>query len=124
MTEYADTDFYTITYCEYNEPIIPIELFGLYAKKASASINRYTFGNIGEEVPEAVKLCCCDLAEALYNIDSRVSGSGVTSEKVGDVTVNYESGELRRQNLPKTVRSIIYSWLADTGLLHRGGDLC
>lgn len=124
MTVYADIDYYTGTYREDAAPLIPYELYGIYARKASADIDQYTFGNIGDNIPEAVQLCCCELAEALYNIDSSAAPGGVSSEKVGDVTVNYESGELRRQNLPKTIKSIIYSWLADTGLLHRGGDLC
>ena len=45
-------------------------------------------------------------------------------EKVGDVTVNYESAETLRRALPRRMKSVVYSWLADTGLLHRGGDLC
>ena len=124
MTVYADNEFYTGTYRKNNNPLVPIELFGFYARKASSYINQYTFDNIGENVPNTVKLCCCDLAEALYNIDNSLSAGGISSERVGDVSVNYESEEIKRQNLPKTVRNIIYSWLGDTGLLFSGGRLC
>ena len=124
MTVYADDRYYSVNYRGDTARLIPIELFDIYARKASAYINQYTFGNIGENVSDAVRSCCCELAEAIYQLDSGAAAQGVVSEKVGDISRSYESGEARRQSLPATVRSIVYSWLADTGLLFRGGRLC
>lgn len=124
MTVYADYNFYTSSYVTEGEPLISSAFFDVYAAKASAYINQYTFGNIGDSVPAAVKFCCCDLAEVLFKLDYGKQGEGITSEKIGDITVNYASADSQRQALPQTIKSVVYAWLADTGLLYRGGRLC
>lgn len=124
MTVYADNDFYTNEYLCDKKAVISAAYFPFYARKASSYINQYTFDNIGENIPECVRLCCCELAEALFTIDNSPSASGLTSERVGDLSVTYESSEVRRKSLPETIKGIVYSWLADSGLLYRGGGLC
>lgn len=124
MTVYADSSFYERTYLSGRTAVIPSSEFGFYARRASNVIRQYTLGNIGGDVPESVRLCCCELAETIYAAENAKASAGVASEKVGDVTVNYESAETLRRALPRRMKSVVYSWLADTGLLHRGGDLC
>jgi hypothetical protein len=125
MAAYADDIFYHHNYLPFDgAPVIPPGVFEFYARKASAYIRQYTLDNIGEDVPEAVKMCCCELAEILYNQQHTKAAQGIASEKVGDASVSYESAESQRQALPKTIKSVVYSWLADTGLLYRGGGLC
>lgn len=124
MTVYADCAFYQREYLSGKAAVIPAEMFLHYARKASGCIRQYTLDNIGDVVPEAVKLCCCELAECLYTADKDKSVHGIVSEKVGDIATSYESSETRKQALSTTVKSTIYSWLADTGLLYRGGRLC
>ena len=124
MTVYADSSFYERTYLSGRTAVIPSSEFGYYARRASAVIGQYTLGNIGENIPESVRYCCCELAETIYSAENAKSASGVVSEKVGDLSVNYESAETLRRALPRRMKSVVYSWLADTGLLHRGGDLC
>lgn len=124
MTVYADGSFYERTYLSGRTAVIPSSEFGFYARRASNVIRQYTLGNIGGDVPESVRLCCCELAETIYAAENAKASAGVVSEKVGDVTVNYESAETLRRALPRRMKSVVYSWLADTGLLHRGGDLC
>lgn len=124
MTVYADSSFYERTYLSGRTAVIPSSEFGFYARRASNVIRQYTLGNIGGDVPESVRLCCCELAETIYAAENAKASGGVVSEKVGDVTVNYESAETLRRALPRRMKSVVYSWLADTGLLHRGGDLC
>lgn len=123
MTAYATERDYE-TYLGHSERIIPDGSFLAYAVRASARIRQYTMGNIGDNIPDSVKYCCCELAEVLYDFDKGQSAGGVASEKVGDISVSYESADSRRQTLSKTIKSVIYSWLADTGLLYRGGRLC
>lgn len=125
MAAYADDIFYHHNYLPFDGvPVIPPGAFEFYARKASAYIRQYTLDNIGEDVPEAVKMCCCELAEILYDQQRTKAAQGIASEKVGDASVSYESAESQRQALPKTIKSVVYSWLADTGLLYRGGSLC
>lgn len=124
MSQYAGYDFYTGDYLHGRNPLIQPEDFEFYAEKAGAVIRQYTLDNIGEEAPDSVKRCCCELAEVLYTADHSRAAQGVTAEKVGDISLSYESAETLRRALPRRMKSIVYSWLADTGLLHRGGDLC
>lgn len=121
MTVYADSDFYTREYLSGKAAVLSTELFPHYARKASGYIRQYTFDNLGDEIPEAVKLCCCELAEVLFRIDNSPSAVGIASERVGDISRTYESESVKRQNLPGTIKDVIYAWLADTGLLYRGG---
>lgn len=128
MTVYADVNFFLNNY---NAPgggdasSALAVAFPKYARKASTIINQYTRGNIDvEHIPEEVKLCCCELAETLYKASqTKASKEGVTSERVGDLSVSYESAESQRAAMPKMIKSIIYSWLADSGLLYTGGSL-
>ena len=121
MTLYVDFDFYE---AEYEGKIVEADNFGFYSRKASQIIKQYTCGNVPDEVPESVKFCCCELSELLYKSDKSSSSQGVTSEKVGDWSASYESGESQQKALSSKIRSVVYSWLADTGLLYRGVKIC
>ena len=124
MTAFADYTFYQQSYLCGRTAAIPQSSFPYYANRAGAVIRQYTLGNIGEEIPESVSMCCCELAELTYAAENSKSAQGVASEKVGDWSVGYENADSLRQSLPKRMKSVVYSRLADTGLLHRGGDLC
>lgn len=122
MTAFADYNFYTKEYLCGRKAVIDTASFCFYAKQATQYIRRQTFGNINEdeEIPYCVKMCCCDVAELIYKSNNN-DHSGITSEKVGDLSVSYESAESQGQVLSKNIRSAIYLWLADTDLLYRGG---
>lgn len=124
MTVYADSSFYERTYLSGRTAVIPSSEFGFYARRASNVIRQYTLGNIGDDVPACVKSCCCELAELIYSAEHGKAAQGIASEKVGDVSISYENADSLRQALPKQMKSAVYAWLADTGLLRRGGDLC
>ena len=124
MTAYADSLFYSDHYLNGKSAVVPAQSFNFFAIKASSYINRYTLDNIGDEIPEAVKMCCCELAELIYKADTSPAANGLVNEKVGDISVSYESGESQRQAMPKQVKSVIRSWLAGSGLLYHGGSLC
>ena len=123
MRIYADYDFYKTEYLMGRAVQIPPEDFGCYAQKASGMIRQYTASNSGEEIPNEVGMCCCELAERLFQRDA-ADKNGITAEKVGDVSVSYETAENSRRAFQESVRGIVRSWLAASGLLYRGGRLC
>lgn len=121
MTVYADSDFYTREYLSGRQAVISPALFPYYARKASSYIDQYTFGGIdADNVPEVVKMCCCELSEMLFRYENSPAFNGVTSEKVGDISKTYESGG-SQSKLTSTISGVIYSWLYNSGLLYRGG---
>lgn len=126
ITALSDSTFYNGTYKDtMGETKIPQESFKRWAIQASNLIRTRTFGNIDEsqEIPETVQYCCCELAEYLYQCDKRDSESGndgIASEKDGTWSVSYESREKVRDNDMYVSKGIIYSWLANTGLLYCG----
>ena len=90
--------------------------------KATAIIDRYTFGNVKklDTIPDCVKQCCCEIAKRIYDFDTNETGEGVASEKVGDLSTVYESTESRKANLNKANQETIKNWLSGTDLLYRG----
>lgn len=122
MTVYADSDFYTREYLSGRQAVISPAVFPYYARKASSYIDQYTFDGIdADNVPDVVKMCCCELAETLFRLENSPSFNGVTSERVGDISRTYESGEAKQQSLNVSIKNVVHAWLLNTGLLYRGG---
>lgn len=120
MTAYADVEFYKNEYLYCKKAVITTAFY-YYACRATQEIRRFTGSNVEEsDIPKCVKMCCCEIAELLFKADNCNSQIGVTSTKTGDVSVSYESSESQRQVLSKKIKSVIYLWLAGTGLLYRG----
>lgn len=118
---YADYAFYKDRYAHKEEAGLDAASFDFYSRKATQEIKRYTFGNIDEgNIPGCVKLCCCEIAERLYEFDKLNQHSGLVSEKVGDLSESYESGDTLKKVLSNEIRDVIYLWLANTELLYRG----
>lgn len=125
MTVFADYNFYKSEYLCGKNAVIDTASFDFYARKATQMIKTYTFNNIDESnIPECVKLCCCEVAELLYKDENSTNTKSISSERVGDVSVSYESADNQRQALSKNIRTVIRSWLADSGLLYRGASRC
>lgn len=117
MMIYANKDFYTN---KYQGAVINTANLYVYLREATNYIRHYTHNNIDEgNIPECVSMCCCQVAELLYNAEQN-SSNGVTSDKTGDMSVTYESTETQRQVLSKKIKSAIYMWLGGTDLLYRG----
>ena len=118
MTSYADYTFYKDTY---KGAVLDTASFDLYANKATAIIKLHTFGRVIEtNIPDEVKMCCCELAESIYSHEKTKTGNGIASEKVGDYSVSYTSTtESEALNRSKQTE-IINNWLLMTGLLYRG----
>ena len=119
---YADENFYTQSYLCGKEVVITTA-FDFYSRKASTVIRTFTGNNIDENnIPECVRMCCCELAEMLFRYEKLLNGNttGMTSQHIGDLSVNYESSENLRKSQSDEIRQIIYRRLSGTGLLYRG----
>jgi len=120
MTNYADSTYYTETYLAGKEAVIDTASFTYYARGATMLIGIHTFNRVTDDnIPEEVKMCCCELVETLFNADKE-DAKGIASEKVGEYSVTYTSPEAKEKQLAASTASIIYKWLAMTGLLYRG----
>lgn len=120
---YADEEFYKSGYLLGRKPVISTG-FPFYARQASTVINQYTFGRLEKEtsVENVVKLCCCELAEAIYSQEKQQKASGgKTSEKVGTYSVSFSDAGANAVESKNGQRQIVYKWLSDTGLLYQGG---
>lgn len=119
---YADEMFYAEKYLLGRRPVIRTG-FDFYARQAGQIIDRYTFGRVCDlyEIPDEVRMCCCELAEASFRMEKREKLSGgKTSEKVGTWSASYASGTEQREEEQAAQKQIVYKWLEHTGLCYRG----
>ena len=85
MMIFAEYEFYKSVGGELDE-----KSFHNLAAKASAYIDKVTFGRASEHADdERVKRCCCDLCDSL----SAISGGVKQSESVGSWSVTYANSE-------------------------------
>ena len=117
---WVDYEFYAVKYLCFREGVIPREEFEYYERRAEFEIKRYIGMNEIYEITDNLKLCCCEVAELLCKSDKSGITSGIVSEHTGDLSVSYESAETRAKSLARDIRSCVYKYLADTGLLYRG----
>lgn len=121
---FADKEFYETVYLSGRAPLIPLDEFTFWARKASDRINRNKIEL--EEIPEYLSMCVCEVAEA-YFLDNEKRFMAMTpSESVGTYSkgampnLRQESKELRAQ-----INQIINDHLANTPLhndfVYRGG---
>lgn len=119
---YADESFYKETYLLGRKPAISAG-FPFYARQASRIIDQYTFDRLKglKVIPEAVQMCCCELAESGFRHEKQQRESGgKTSEKVGTYSVSFASAQESAADAGREQRNIIMKWLADTGLCYQG----
>jgi hypothetical protein len=121
MVSYTTKEFYNGTYLQGRTAVIGTADFPAYALKATQEIKRYTGSNVDETAafPDELQMCCCEVAEAIRKAE-KSSHDGISSEKVGEYSVSYESQSNIDDKLQNDIRKIVYSWLAMTGLLYRG----
>ncbi len=90
-----------------------------FIPRATREVMLLIGGSYSAEHEEAVNNCICNFAE-LESAFASTSDRNITSERIGNYSVSYESSESVEQRKNKEKRSALYSWLADTGLLYRG----
>ena len=97
MVSYTTVEYYTDKYLMGRQAVIDTAVFPFYAQKATQVIKQYTFDNIDENKPfkDEIQMCCCEVAEHLYETEEHNKSKpvGVTSEKVGEYSVSYESSK-------------------------------
>jgi hypothetical protein len=138
---YADYDFYANTY--FGRAIAEAD-FPRLALRGSQYIDYITQGRAEARAGlEAVKMCCCELAEKYQTIETAqelarknlsagaADGLEVQSEAVGSWSKSYRSGGDSAQSAANAAReeeaalySIAQRHLAFTGLLSRAGRCC
>lgn len=127
MERYADYEFYAEVY---GGRSVPEEAFPGAMLKASAYLNRITFGRIQEPYPEEVKYTVCELAELQHKYDkeARDGNREVKSENNDGYSVTYVTegtdGESPNVVLHRKMYAAAKAWLGNTGLLYLGVDTC
>lgn len=119
---YADESFYVGSYLLGRKPAISAG-FPFYAQQASQLIDCHTFGRLKgiKEIPEEVRMCCCELAEAFFDAEKREKASGgKISEKIGTYSVTFGAALENVQAVETRYRSIILKWIGSTGLCYQG----
>lgn len=119
---YADEGFYTDRYLLGRKPVISVG-FDFYSRQASQVIDSYTFGRLKQtaKIPEAVRLCCCELAEAELSREKQKRDSGgKTSEKIGTYSVSFASSGESDSAYAGEQEAIVMKWLGGTGLCYQG----
>lgn len=125
MTVYADSNFYEKSFLCGKKAVIDTA-FDYYVRLATQKIKQYTFDNIDESnIPESVKMCCCDVAEQIFKYEKILEqSSGKSAETVKGWSVSYESREQSEKTLNDNIKTTIRMWLADTGLMYAGVRKC
>lgn len=106
---YADDAFYKDSYLQGKTAVITAA-FPYFARLATAEIKRCTMNNVDESsIPEAVAMCCCEIAELAYG-QGRLTGSpaSASSESVQGWSKSYESADSRIQAYSSHIRECIY----------------
>lgn len=119
---YVNEEFYIEQYLLGRKPVISTG-FSFYARHASQVIDQYTFNRLRvlTEVPDPVRMCCCELAEAEYRREKQQKDSGgKTSERIGTYSASFASAQESAQAVASEQRNIVMKWLADTGLCYQG----
>lgn len=136
---YADYDYYAN---EYFGRAISAGDFPRLALRASQYIDYITRGKARDGM-EPVKMCCCALAEQYQAIETAqelaqkslsagaADGAEISGETVGSWSRSYRSGGDSAQSAAQAAqvgRSVLFDtarqYLANTGLLYRGGRRC
>lgn len=119
---YVDEEFYKNKYLLGKKPVISTG-FDFYARSASQIIDQYTFDRLNEltDIPEEVRMCCCEVAEAEFRREKRrEEAGGKTSEKIGTYSVSFGSVKEAAEAVNREQRNIILRWLGGTGLCYQG----
>lgn len=121
MEIYADEKFYKEEYLLGRAAVIDTA-YPYFFREASRIIDRYTHGNINaENVPDSVKMCCCELAESVFSRDKKLTeNGGVQSESVGGWSKTYSNENDVQTAFSASCKYVIYKWLGETGLLYSG----
>ncbi|MGL6202059.1 MAG: hypothetical protein ACRC3H_24335 [Lachnospiraceae bacterium] len=128
MKTYADYNFYVNDYLCSREAKIQEKPFEYWSKMASMWIDEYTFGSLhtATKLPDLVGLCCCEVAEKLYEFEKAKGDNGLIVKSYGNdgETASFATSGMTEGTLSGTIKGIVRRWLANTGYLYCGGGGC
>ena len=124
MKIYTDTEFYMNQYLLGRIPKIPDADFSYWAMLASGEIRQLTFNRVEDlgEIPDEVRMCCCELAEKLYSVESVKDENGMVLQSYGNdgETGTYKTDDLSESGVQRSIVKIIRKWLVNTDLMYCG----
>ncbi len=129
---YVDYTYYISEYMLGKTPAVAEKEFPYWEKQARTVVDQFTFGRVAADpalLIDAVKDCCCELAELLYQAD-QIAQQSAKSGAAGPLSSYSNDGQSGTFDLSQSVytesgrqnkvREIIYRYLAHTGLLYAG----
>lgn len=120
---YTSYDYYANEYCG-GAPVVDSTGFRKLLLEAQSLIDMYTFNRLKKmtEYGEEIQNCCCELVEIISDYQGRKNEnpSNISSEKIKNYSVTYESSENISQRYESSKKKVIFKWLANSGLLYRG----
>lgn len=124
MKIYTDTDFYKNQYLLGRAQKIQDADFPYWAMLASGEIRQLTFNRVEDlgEIPDEVRMCCCELAEKLYSVESVKDENGMVLQSYGNdgETGTYKTDDLSESGVQYSIVKIIRKWLVNTDLMYCG----
>ena len=124
MKSYANNEFYKESYLLGRDSKIPDAEFLHWAMLASGEIRQRTFDRIDalEEIPEEVRMCCCELAEKLYSLESARDENGMFLQSFSNVGESgpYKEDDMSEAGIRHSISEIVKRWLLHTGLMYCG----
>ena len=122
---FADAAFYEEAYLAGRAGIIPPEEFAFWARSASDRINWRRVEIAQEDVPDALRLCTCEVAESLFLESERKFLAMQPSQSVGEYSKGAMSAQRKPGDTDAEITEIIRRHLAFTPLhndfVFRGG---
>lgn len=124
MKRYADKEYYANEYRSGADVKITGPQFNYYAMLATKEIRARTFGNIKEDtdLPDEVKMCCCEVAEKLYDADRAKGENGMVLQSYsndGD-SGSFQASDMTTEGISAAINGIVRGWLLHTGLMYCG----
>lgn len=126
MEPYADITFYKEVFLNGKEPKIPDGVFPYWSMIATGTIRKHTFSRTDtlEVLPYDVKMCCCEIAEKLYQCDLIKGDTGMVLQSFsndGD-SGTYYTADMSHDAMNSSIAEMLERWLLSTGLLYCGVD--
>lgn len=124
IKQYADVEFYHDDYLMGRPGTVPDNDFSYWSMIATAKIRNRTFGRADkmDNIPEEVRMCCCEVAEKLYQSEAVRADNGMILQSYGNDgdTATYKTDDLSEAAVGQAVDGIIRRWLSLTGLMYCG----
>lgn len=122
---YADYAYYTGTYLG---SAVSSSDFSVLSTRASAALDRLSYGRVSPVIAEdtdlvtidLIKMATCAMVDELNSATITGTGGGVTSESVGGYSVSYAQGAPATLTTLTKMKQAAATYLENTGLMYPG----